>query len=141
MPTSFAPDSTRRSGKVGLPERRVKSGAKLVGIQSTALLLVPFRKPFLAQGLEFLPGQFAVLVLVSLLQKGRRNEHRGTEPTRSARPAKTPRSSRTSRTTGTAEKSAASFGLHRLPLIGAELEMHRPDVRAGEEFGRLGRPG
>ena len=38
-----------RRTQVGLRERRVQPGAKLVGVQFAALHLVPFPKPFLSE--------------------------------------------------------------------------------------------
>src|SRR5438445_4874907 len=129
-PASSRSARSRRSN-VGLPERRVESGAKLVCIEFAALLLVPFGKPLFTQCAKFFLRERAVPVLIALLQKSWRDEHRWSEGSGTARPTKT------ARTAAAAEKSSPGFlAPHRLPLFLRKLEVHSPDIRTPEQFGR-----
>src|SRR5207245_8232837 len=78
----------------------------------------------LGQRAEFAPGQLAVVVLVPLAQKDRREEQRGTESARTAGTA-----------WPTESRGTAVFGLHCLPLLGRELKVDGPDVCDPEKLG------
>ncbi len=120
-----------RRSSVGLPERRVESSAKLVGIELAALVLVPRGKPLSAQRAKFLLRQFAVPVLIALPQKSWRHEHRWTEAGRSAR------SGEPAWTAAATEKSSTGlYGLHGFPLFRRKLEVHGPQICAPEQIRR-----
>src|SRR5205823_2203399 len=120
---------------------RVEPGPQLVGIKLAALFLVPLGKPFLTERAEFFRGEFAVLVGVASLKKGRRHEHCRAKPARSAEATGTcwtTARAAAARPASPAKKSTGtSFRFHGFPLLRGELQVHGPDVRSIEKLRRL----
>ena len=120
-----APAEVRRG------ERAVEPGAQLLLVELAAFVLVPLLEPLFAERFELGLREFAILVLIALLEEGWSNEHRRAEATRPAEPTRPPRTARPAKT-----KSAAAFRLHCLPFFLREVEVDGPHVREVEELGR-----